>query len=558
LFNANTYLMVSGSTGGYFGLGAEGNALPHTWSLSIEEQFYLVFPAFIALGWALGKRWGLDQQRLVGAVLASLVAFSFLLSWLLTNEHLNPSGLGAKIAFYSAPTRAWEFAAGGLLVLMIGRRVPVGPRLATVGASAGVALLFFAAIVFSEATQFPGVAALVPVAGAMLLLTAGSDPDSNVLSHMLGSRLMRKIGDISYSWYLWHWPLIVFAAALFPGVAAAKIVAAALSLVPSWLSYHLVENPIRHRRDPPPRRTVTLAALCVLAPLLAAAGLNTIYQQVRLSSTPLARLAFHADYERGCNTWPSLGAQPNDNCRWPAPQSTGVAVLVGDSNAGHFTEGFVAASNKVGLDAVVATKYGCPWVDLGAERGAPANNSCRRFVDQTVADLLIMRPDVVVILTASDVYVKNFTLDVDASLQSGEASLAVREANAVAWENGISRIIKKLGAAEIQVVIVQPIPRFPQWLVSGMSPARLLGPTSWSNATINRDTALSDRSLAVEAQQRAATATGARTLDLFLDLCPNVTCSAFEYGNWLYSDGGHVSVVASELLAPAFMDALAT
>ena len=273
LLNANTFLARYGA-GGYFDVDASLNALLHTWSLSVEEQFYLFFPALLALAWWGGRRIGrLNGPRAVAVMLVSVGVVSFGLSWMLSTGHSGPLSLDdltGPVAFYSSPTRTWEFVAGGLLVVgsRLVRRTPHAGAVPL--GVAGLMLVLYASFTFDDLTPFPGTAALVPVIGTMLLIAAGDIRASNAFTRGLSWRPVQRVGDMSYSWYLWHWPVIVFASALFPGRGVGVAVAAAIvSIGPAVLSYRFVENPIRFTPHPRVKRTLVLASGCIVIPLVA-------------------------------------------------------------------------------------------------------------------------------------------------------------------------------------------------------------------------------------------------------------------------------------------------
>jgi peptidoglycan/LPS O-acetylase OafA/YrhL len=144
-----------------------------------------------------------------------------------------------------------------------------------------LALVLYASFTFDDLTPFPGTAALLPVLGTMLLIAAGDIGASNALTRGLSWGPMQRVGDLSYSWYLWHWPVIVFAVALFPGQGVGVAVAAAVgSLGPAVLSYRFVENPIRFKPHPNPLRTLALGTACIAVPIVAGVSLELGHRAV--------------------------------------------------------------------------------------------------------------------------------------------------------------------------------------------------------------------------------------------------------------------------------------
>ena len=553
LINANNYLTKAGGGGGYFGVDAAANPLLHTWSLAVEEQFYLFFPALLALAWWFGRRKRLNVHVSSSRLLIGVVAISFLLCILLTGRHLDPWSYGRQIAFYAAAPRAWEFAAGALIASLPRQLGAGSTRMASTFGVAGVATLTWAALAFSDATVFPGAAALVPVVGTMLLIAAGSAA-KNPVSAILGTRPMRYIGDISYSWYLWHWPCIVFAHAIAPDTGWVRPVAGLASIIPAAASFQFVENPIRHRKAVPARRTIALGLACVLTPLVAAGALFLGHDALGRSSAVEA-FDYHADMKRGCSQTTPLGMRTHGDCEWKVADARGTAVLIGDSNAGQFTEGFVTAAGSLKMNAIVATKSSCPFANLRLWNWSKEDTTCSYFVSKSLAWLVENKPDVVVIASSTDGYVRQpyFTFRNSTLTES----YVTPEEKATAISDRLTQVLNILRYAGIRAVVVHNVPKFDEWKPIAMPPIKLLGPSSWINKTIPRDVALGNRDLAFEAEDTAVTASKASAVDFFDTLCPNDPCATHGTEGWIYRDNGHISVAASQRLATRFAKILA-
>ena len=229
----------------------------HYWSLGVEEQFYLLWPALIiGTAWLVARttrRFGVAAPRsatpyaLVLALVA-VVSFAISLAW----THSLPSW-----AFFSLPSRAWELAVGGLVALTASRwRHLPGPSAAVVGWG-GLALIVITCTQVGETTPYPGTAALLPVLGTALVVGAGcATPDLGV-GHFLSAPAMRAVGRLSYSWYLWHWPVLLLAPALF---GAPLGLAGRLAMV--MVSFGLADSDAAPHREPGPVRALVAVVCC--------------------------------------------------------------------------------------------------------------------------------------------------------------------------------------------------------------------------------------------------------------------------------------------------------
>src|SRR5579863_4506512 len=231
------------SKSGYFDTSADTQPLLHTWSLAVEEQFYLVFPLLIM---AIHK-WAPKRLKLAVVLLAltSLVVGSI-------QAFVSPSS-----AFFLPFGRAWEFLLGTLLFLKVFPEFEKR-RAREIAAASGLALILAAGLFYSPKTPFPGLSALVPCVGTALIIVAGTR-STTIVGRLLSTKPMVGLGLISYSLYLWHWPILVFQrlGTLLINVASAHVTQAvifAVALTVSYLSWRFVEEPFRRNHPPIPRR----------------------------------------------------------------------------------------------------------------------------------------------------------------------------------------------------------------------------------------------------------------------------------------------------------------
>lgn len=295
-------------------LAAENPPSPvqHYWSLSVEEQFYLVWPLLVLLAGRAAMRHLGGTRRAVAVIVALIGGVSFLWSVALVAQ-------GSPSAYFGTHVRAWEFAAGALVALVLaGRRLPRPWSL--VLAWLGVAMIAAAVVVYDTGTPFPGLAALLPVVGAMLVIGAHSDG-----SWSLGAVGRRTglvwLGEISYAAYLWHWPVIVLlshaAPAVLDGVGVLAVIAATVAL--AWASTRFLEDPIR-RLPLTSRRHIRRALLASLLAMAVVAGpaIVTWRAEVTAVQAEIARAEALAAQQQAC-----FGAGARFNPEGCAPFKTG-------------------------------------------------------------------------------------------------------------------------------------------------------------------------------------------------------------------------------------------
>lgn len=225
-------------------LGSEGTATlaQHYWSLSVEEQFYVVWPIVLLAALALSRRSGRVSTRFA---MMSALGVIFVVS---LGASLTLTATQQPFAFFATPARAWEFAAGGLLALILARRPVSGrTRVRTVAAWLGVAVIAGSVFLIDGSMAFPGWIALFPVLGAVLCIAGGDTVRTGVSRVLVHNPVTQWVGDHSYSIYLWHWPLLIIAPwALREDLTwGSKTMLVALTLVLAYLLRKFVEDPVR-------------------------------------------------------------------------------------------------------------------------------------------------------------------------------------------------------------------------------------------------------------------------------------------------------------------------
>jgi peptidoglycan/LPS O-acetylase OafA/YrhL len=425
----------------YFDPALETAPLLHTWTLAVEEQYYLLLPVFLIL---VARLLGGRYAAAVVAVSAASLALSV---WGVRNYH-------ETAAFYLLPTRAWEFGLGSL-VAVAGLAGLGGVRARTVLAGLGAGLVAWGVFALDETSAFPGLNAVYPALGAALLLASA---EGTPVGGVLAWRPLVALGRISYSLYLWHWPIIVFwKMRVSPTLEAAEVVAVVvLSLLAAALSFRFVEEPFRRpgmRRRPALGVNVTAAATLVLA---AAAGGGLVAGAERWGGHPpeIRRIASYVDYRADLEVHPCIihaGTPGRDRAFDPATcladdPGRPTLLVMGDSHAEHLLPAIEAAFPDLNVQAAGAT--GCPpTVGLKADgycprvvRGALEEHVPEGGVDGVVlsarweaADIPALREtvaylerhvDEVLILGPTPEYLGSFPAIVARALRRGEGDVA--------------------------------------------------------------------------------------------------------------------------------------
>lgn len=554
LFSANGYLYRAAP--GYFSPGSEFNPMLHTWSLAVEEQFYFLFPLFISLTWlALGKHISLTLRRsLVAVAIMVLFVVSFALSYSMSfgNPVIGHLSAPMQFAFYAPVTRAWEFALGALLVFGSAWQSRLSPSALMTMSAVGLVMLGGSALLIDGTMRFPGWVALVPVAAIAMLIVGGNAGD-HWIKRGLSTPLLVWIGDRSYGWYLWHWPFVVFAKAVVPDSPGAVILASVLSLAPAWASYRFIEAPFRSWHHASRKATLELAVGCIAVPVLAFGLLIQANQWIVGSKSSIEigeALQLHADTLRGCEGLKPLVADRDGNCRWQVPNSRGLVLLLGDSNAGHITEPVVKAANAAGFDAIVATIPACPFIDQLSYSNGVTNDRCHAFVQDSIRAVESLRPSLVILSTASDGYIEAASTTLRANAEAPLAQTPAEKAKN--WSQGLASVLMRMNRIA-PVVVVHPVPRFHTWALTSCAAYKVwLDPISCAG-TSPRQAVDAWRQRTLEAEQRAVAANPATTgLDLTDALCPGTVCSVNQAGVWIFRDGAHLSVPGSLQLTAMF------
>lgn len=558
VMSANTFLARQSLD--YFALPADANALLHTWSLSVEEQFYLLVPFAVATVLLVARRRERPiLRRTVGGIVAVGAAVSFGLYLYAAHgggarvvQRLGVSSPQA-LAFYASPSRAWEFLAGAGVAVMAPRFVSLPRIMRSFGSIVAILVIVVCAATFGGGQGASGVAMALPVLATMVLLAAGVG-GSTPVGELLSVRPVTAVGDVSYGWYLFHWPLIVFVTANSSSVALV-VLAAVVSLGLAFVARSAVEDRFRYgHRWRRRARTLVLASTCVAVPLLTS-GAAVVAGRHLVPSELIRAGERHVDSEH-CNRRHSAWVALDDPvCTWKVADPKGAIVLIGDSHASMWSESVIAAGNDLGYDVVVGTMSGCPMVsDTVRWSNGEADVDCQRFIGESIEQIALLRPAMVLIGTGSTGVLT--AADGDKWLDPDGRWTNDLDAVARIWETGLASTVERMNAGGTRVALLNDVPYHS---VTTATCGRLLFMVSPSRCAseVSRAEVDAQRGVGRGIEERIAVHSElSSTIDPVPWLGDRTSCSTYRDGTWMYRDADHLSVAGSEHLADPLRRAL--
>ncbi|MDD5322158.1 MAG: acyltransferase family protein [Methylococcales bacterium] len=532
---------------GYFSPQVEFNTFTHTWSLAVEEQFYLVFP-IIFFVWLKGRK----RKDAVGVfanwLLAILLTVSLLYSWFETTA-------APDHAFYLLPSRFWELACGAMLFKLHKKNILLArSEIITSGCVVIGLVLVGLGFIFSDPKSFPFPWAMLSVVGALFVIAGAVSHSGRVsaISGILDNRVIVYVGKMSYSLYLWHWPiLVIFKWTVGLEKPLAIIAAITLTALMSAFSYHVVEKPIRRSNF-----VLSRSDWYIVSRGLGIIVLCFAFSGVVFMAQPYLSLSVTKDRHNWYPYHPEL---------WPSDSKTTLAVpktfdgrrmfVLGDSHTEAYSTMLHKLTVEQGVEVQQYTKSGCPIANLLKS----PNPECSLFIQQVLSKIeRVAKPNDIVFLASlrmtrlgnafealneSDVVAKQLSSD-----STAERLVALRTAD---------NLIAKLEKASLIVVIDAPKPVFKSPPFRCSDWFNFSNPICTSGFTMKRSFLLEYRkpvmkSLDILMRNHPNLA----VWDTFPILCPSDTCSAFENKLPLFFDVDHLSGHGNRVLYPSFLSML--
>jgi peptidoglycan/LPS O-acetylase OafA/YrhL len=546
----------------YFAQGLEPSPVLHLWSLAIEEQFYVVWPGLmLAVTWIFRRR-GRSVRPILWIAVIAIFAGSLIYGIVLTDDK-------PAFAYFSTFARAWELGLGAALALIGTVKLP---RLGAVALGwAGVAAILYASFFFTGETAFPGSAALVPTLGAAALILSGTALAATArgvtgvkagAGWVLSLAPVRYVGRISYSWYLWHWPFLIFAAAIWgPRLSvAAGLLAVAASWVPTQLTHMLIEDPVR--RAPAlrrlPNRAIALGLACMALAVGVGIGLRDSQPTVRLAKigdvpgaaalvdqpvpqetatalrpNPLkARADRGRSYYEGCMV--GIEGTNSNKCLYGNTTGDRTLILFGDSHAMQYFPAVEELANIHGWRLIVLTKAECPPEEIEVKSMVEDReySQCDEWREEAFKRIEAGGKSVTVVMSGDTEYTP---YGPDGEELSGNEA-------AEAMEAGYLRTLRRIEAAGPHTVVIRDNPSSVQDVPSCVSEdiqhlERCAFPRlkEW------------DREYDVRAAEASPET---HLIDFIGDICPGEVCRAVIGNALVYRDKDHLTATFARTLEP--------
>ncbi len=536
--------------------------LQNFWSLAVEEQFYLVYPTLFLLVAGIRTRWSLQARLFI--CLAIVIVVSFTLS-------VAQTAFSPTVAYFSPFTRAWELAIGALVAVSTKWLLAIPKGLAASLTWVGLAAIAYGAVAFDSATAYPGYLVAIPVVGAALVIAGGTRTPRYAAESVLKRGLLQWLGKLSYSIYLWHWPLLVIAADAAGATSLPfrrNIIWLVVALIASVATFYLVENPLRHARLSTVGRWTPIGLGAVLiAVSLIVATVDIKVHAAPLSSSPLASgrngvatpvagstaevvqivresaalKKLPADLTPALSAvgsswggppqscWPSVGQSSIPACMFGDPSGTDTMVVYGDSHAGMWFQALNSIATRDHWRLAYLGKGWCPANSLpyqnppgfGSKGGE--YSACDQWHRFALSRINQLHPDLVIIT------------------QEYSGKPDGTDYSAAQWQQGLAKTISQIHVPKDKIAVLGNIP-----VMASNAPQCLSRHPD--NVQACSSPFLSFYGSLDNAEQAAAANVGARYINVTPWFC-SITCTAVIGKYEVYLDQDHVTAAYAQFLS---------
>jgi len=540
-------LAIIKTSGGYFDGPSQLNALLNTWSLSVEEQFYLILP-FLIWFFYRSKQGNSKSMKFLMALGA---LFSLSIVFYSNGSSQNASNLHEVLfGYYSIFTRAWEFSIGCAATLIMNKSViqKLRANLKRTLVWLSLATLICFSISGIMSSTWPNLSTPIVCASTGVILVL----NSQLKNKLLEAKTLTFVGDRSYSLYLWHFPMITFSRMMFPNNSWALLIGALFSVAPAFLSFKYIENPLRFREYVSLGSKFQLVLKASALPLIVSLSLSQVvssgwgFQNVKIFESGTTKP--HLVSQRSCDTRIALPGL--ENCSWLLDPSKPHVYLLGDSNAGQFSEGIRIATQESGWNITIATTDACPFVNLNFRdrRGLYDNNSCSKYVQKSFDYLRSSAPGIVIIANSNE-----YWQDSNYEVFEKTGFTTDSKAKTKVFKSALASTVAALTSSGHRVVLIQSVPKWTgreRWdpsrctfidVLQGNCSKRM-SLTAWNQQDQIFRAIIHDTS----------SIKGSESWDLGSTICKSGICSTGDSSVQTYRDSGHISVQTSSSMSAKF------
>lgn len=546
-FASNVFFYL---TNGYFATASDEKPLLHTWSLAVEEQYYLFYPLFIVLFWSLGRHLLLGGIVLLAALSLALAHYLAVIAAVDAN-------------FYLIFSRAWELFFGSAIAFFPLHKLSIKPELRQFLSLLGLGLIIYSIVALNHQTPFPSLYTLLPVCGACLIVIFSDE--KTYVGQILTHRLLVGVGLMSYSLYLWHQPLFAFLRLKSVGEPASLwfILAILATFLLAFLSWKYVESPLRNKKKYSKNFIFAYSAvtLCSMIIVGLVGHFNHGFKQRFTSSVYTSTML--PSPKRSCHTQGEHYLAPQDACRYFGSHNSWATL--GDS---HVVEPAFALAKKLEVynQGLIHLSFkGCPPALLFEVKKTGCMNwlnESLKYLEQNkdVNNILLgFRHSYYLFGSQLDAYPKTPNIDFREKMVNLSAQSNPKHAREIYWRS-YQAIISRLLKAGKDIYMLYPIPELPLDIHKAVKPFSVLG--SQTQLDLKQSTSLAyyhkRHQFIINKLDSLPYGDNLHAIKPLEILCDKKYCPAVRDGKALYYDDNHLSVVGAELVARQIMTQLRT